>query len=166
MLVTVEGFGSIWSKRVHAGGIAYYNTTGIRTNGQLHHRSRIFGQLRFNGIGGFNEQLDRNIGRLFQCVGDLASGPPKILFHHLAEKPATPDYFLFALTSDRTGGLRIGAGDWKSANVLLFGLSEFRDQQEAIVLIPPRGRLRGALGWFVAESCTDRPWRGFLRLIG
>jgi len=64
MIVAVEGFGSIWS--VRNGSTAFYNTTGVLVNGRARHRSCVFGQTRFNAIGGFNpEHIESNIGRVF-----------------------------------------------------------------------------------------------------
>ena len=174
MFVTVEGFGSVWSKWVspdpddpHRGRTAYYNTTGISTNGRLRHRSKLFGQLRFNEIGGFNPNLvERNIGRVFHCTGDLEHNRVSLLLHHLADEPVSPDYFLFALTSERIGLLPIGWCGWKSDGVLLLSLSQFNQQQEAILLMPAHSWIRGALGWFVAEPLAHLSWRAFLRLVG
>jgi hypothetical protein len=175
MLVTVEGFGSIWSKRVRLDAsdpsrtrTAYYNTTGITANGKLRHRSQSFGQLRFNEIGGFDPSLiEHNIGRVFHCTGDLEARHPKLVFHRLSDGPASPDYFVFAVTSRRTGGrMPIGWYGWKSDGVLLLSLSEFNQDQEAILLMPPQSWIRGVLGWFVAEPLPNLPWRAFLRLIG
>lgn len=165
MLVTVEGFGSIWSKRVRE-RTAYYNTTGILVNGKLRHRSKMFGQLRFNQLGGFNANVvERNIGRVFHCAGDLEQDQPNLLLHHLTDRPMRPDYFLFAVTSDRTGVLPIGGNGWKSDDVLPLSLSQFNQKQEAILLMPADSWIRGALGWFVAEPLANLPWRAFLRLI-
>jgi hypothetical protein len=166
MFVTVEGFGSIWSKRVHHDRIAYYNTTGVSANGRLRHRSRLFGQLRFNGVGGFNANvIERNIGRVFQCTGDLEAERPKLLFQHLSDGPLSPDYFLFAVRSDRTGILPVGLYSWKSDGVLLFSMSQVNQQQEAMLLMPAHSWIRGALGLFIAEPVPDRSWRAFLRLV-
>jgi hypothetical protein len=173
MLVTIEGFGSIWSKRARTDSgnperqrTAYYNTTGIIAHGKLRHRSRIFGQLRFNAVGGFNPMaIERNIGRIFQCNGNVKDGGP-LLLHHFSERPAPPDYFLFAVSSDRTGVLPVESTYWKSGGVLLLSLSQFNEYQEAMLLMSAYSYLRGGMGCFVAEPLGDRPWRAFLRLVG
>ena len=106
MIIGLEGFGSVWSTRRRS--TAFYNTTGIVTDGKLRHRSRIFGQLRFNEIGGFNpKHIERNIGRVFEASGSLDPSSSCILLHHLLSRPVLPDYYLFAVTSDRTGELQI-----------------------------------------------------------
>jgi hypothetical protein len=73
MIIGLEGFGSIWSVRARSKqACAFYNTTGIVTDGKLRHRSRVFGQLRFNEAGGFNPNLiEGNIGRVFESSGPL-----------------------------------------------------------------------------------------------
>ena len=166
MFVTVEGFGSIWSKRTRCGRIAYYNTTGIPVDGKLRHRSELFGQMRFNEIGGFNSKLvERNFGRVFQCTGDLRETGVCLLFRHLLERPVDPDYFLFTVTSDRTGFLPVGWYGWKSDGVLLISFSQFQQRQEAMLLMPAHSWIRGALGWFIAEPVAHTSWRAFLRLV-
>jgi len=166
MFVTVEGFGSIWSKRTRPGRIAYYNTTGIPVDGKLRHRSELFGQMRFNEIGGFNSKLvERNFGRVFQCTGDLRATGVCLVFRHLLECPVDPDYFLFTVTSDRTGFLPVGWYGWKSDGVLLISFSQFQQRQEAMLLMPAHSWIRGALGWFIAEPVAHTSWRAFLRLV-
>jgi hypothetical protein len=143
MLVTIEGFGSIWSRRTrpdprNSGSerVAYYNTTGIKLNGKVQHRSRIFGQLRFNGTGGFIAKgIQRNMDRVFCCSAELGGSDAQLLFRHLAPKPEPPDFFLFAVQSNVTGFLRIDSERWKSTGVLLLSLSQSRESQETILLI-------------------------------
>ena len=71
MIIGLEGFGSVWSTRNGAvtERTAFYNTTGIMLDGRLRHRSRVFGQVRFNAMGGFNPQhIEANIGRVFESA--------------------------------------------------------------------------------------------------
>ena len=169
MIVGLEGFGSLWSVRngPKPERTACYNTTGIVTDGKLRHRSRVFGQLRFNAIGGFNLQhIEGNIGRVFESAGLRERGSRCLLLHHLLIRPHPPDYYLFVVGSERTGELRIDHGGWKSDGVVLLSLSEFREQQEAMLLMPAHSWIRGGLGRFVAEPAADRPWRAFLELKG
>ena len=169
MRIGLEGFGSIWSVRTSASSRrkAYFNTTGIPVSGRLQHRSRVYGHLRFNEVGGFNaNHVERNIGRVFEAVGSLDQRGTRVLLHHLSSEPKAPDYFSFAVKSTRTGRLTIDSAVWKRDDVLLISLSEARDEQEAILLMPPHSWIRGALGLFVAEPRPDLPWRAFLRLLG
>jgi hypothetical protein len=172
--VTIEGFGSAWFRRTRQDGrnperqhTAYYNTTGITVGGKVRQRSRIFGQLRFNGVGGFIAAgVERNIGRVFQCAAELDGSVHKLIFHHLLDKPQVPDFFMFAVTSRCTGLLSIESEHWKSEGVLLLALSECKESQEAILLMPSHSWFRGALGTFMADPDDDRPWRATLRLLG
>src|SRR5689334_15095148 len=169
MLIALEGFGSIWSVRTSPSSHrrAYFNTTGITVSARLQHRSRVYGHLRFNEIGGFNpNHVERNIGRVFEAVGSLDDRGARLLLHHLSSEPKAPDYFSFAVKSNRTGRLTIDSRVWKRDDVLLISLSEARDEQEAILLMPPHSWIRGGLGLFVAEPRPDLPWRAFLRLLG
>jgi hypothetical protein len=45
-------------------------------------------------------------------------------------------------------------------------LSAFREQQEALLLMPAHSWIRGGLGRFVAEPLENRPWRASLELKG
>ena len=172
--VTIEGFGSIWSRRTRPDPqdpkrqrIAYYNTTGVTVCGKVRQRSRIFGQLRFNGVGGFIAAgIERNIGRVFRCSAELDGSVHKLVFHHLLDKAQAPDFFMFAVTSRCTGLLSIESDHWKSDGVVLFAVSEFEESQEAILLMPGHWWFRGGMGTFIADPERDRPWRATLRLLG
>lgn len=169
MIIGLEGFGSVWSTRTGARRerTAFYNTTGIVVDGRLRHRSRLFGQIRFNAIGGFNPQhIEANIGRVFQSLGLSDRESPCLLLHHLLSLPQPPDYYLFRVSSDVTGVLEIERSGWKSDGVVLISLSQFREEQEAMLLVPIHGWIRGCLGRFAAEPSGDRPWRASLELKG
>ena len=162
MIIGLEGFGSVWSTRRGASRekTAFYNTTGIPVDGTLRHRSRYFGQLRFNAIGGFNpHHIEANIGRVFHA-GRLPSGDhPCLLLHHVVSPPQLPDYYLFRVEPDCTGVLEIGSSSWRSDGVILVSLSEFRERQEALLLMPMHGWIRTLGGRFVAEPALECPWR-------
>ena len=172
MFVTIEGFGSIWSTRVRPDlrnpareRIAFYNTTGVSVKGRVQHRSRVFGQIRFNGAGGFiTNNFERNIDRVFCCSAQLGPSDAKLTCYHLASKPERPDFFLFAVKSNATGFLRIDSDHWRSAGVLLLSLSQFMDSQEAILLMPSHSWIRGSLGTFMVEPDRSQPGRATLRL--
>jgi len=175
MHVTIEGFGSLWSRRTRPDPqhperqrTAYYNTTGISVGDKVRPRSRIFGQLRFNSVGGFiSAGVERNIGRLFQCSTELEGHVHKLVFHHLlAKPPQAPDFFLFVVTSRSAGFLSIESVNWKSEGVVLFALSQSQDLQEAILLMAGHSWFRGGLGTFIADPDRARPWRAMLRLLG
>ena len=169
MIIGLEGFGSVWSTRAgeRRERTAFYNTTGIVVDGRLRHRSRLFGQIRFNAIGGFNPQhIEANIGRVFESPG-LSDGQNScLLVHHLLSQPQPPDCYLFRVSSDVTGVLEIERSGWKSDGVVLISLSQFREEQEAMLLVPIHGWIRGCLGRFAAEPSGDRPWRASLESKG
>ena len=78
MLVAVTGLGSIWSCRPgrNAASIgrltreaAFFNTTGIRVDGTLRCRSRVYGEVRFNGSTGLDPHNPATsmLHRVFRC---------------------------------------------------------------------------------------------------
>ena len=169
MIIGLEGFGSVWSTRAGARRerTAFYNTTGIVVDGRLRHRSRLFGQIRFNAIGGFNPQhIEANIGRVFESPGPSDGQNSCLLVHHLLSHPHPPDYYLFRVSSDVMGVLEIERSGWKSDGVVLISLSQFREEQEAMLLVPIHGWIRGALGRFAVEPLADCPWRASLESKG
>jgi hypothetical protein len=151
--VTIEGFGLLVEahrpdpRHPERQRTAYYNTTGIAIGDKVCPRSRVFGQLRFNGVGGFIAAgVERNIGRVFQCSAELHGLVRKLVFHHLlAKPPQVPDFFLFVVTSGSAGLLSIESDNWKSDGVVLFALSQSQELQEAILLMPRHSWLRGGL---------------------
>ena len=81
----------------------------------------------------------------------------KLVFHHLLDKPPqAPDFFLFAVTSRSAGLLSIESEHWKSDGVVLFALSQSKESQEAILLMPGHSWFRGGLGTFIADPDRDQ----------
>ncbi|HEV3275580.1 MAG TPA: hypothetical protein VG860_02085 [Terriglobia bacterium] len=174
MLVTVTGFGSIWRRRfgsdpagrslfAHA---AYYNTTGVEVNGTLRTRPRVIGHARFNGAGGFNpNHPSRMINRVFECDEPTVwQGQNKVLFKRLLRTAQQPDRFLVVVNPVEAGHIELAPGTWKSEDSMLISVSESRDQQEAMLLMPAYGWVRSELGTFFLEPSPLRPWTAQLRL--
>jgi len=174
MLVSVTGFGSVWRRRLGKDPddprrfmrAAYYNTTGVLIDGKIRTRPKIIGHARFNGIGGFNPNyLSRLINRVFECAEPcIWQGQNKVLFKRMLDAPQTPDYFFVAVTPEHIGHLEVGAQGWMSDDALLLSFSEWRDQQEAMLLMPAHAWLRSVLGTFCVEPSASKPWIAELRL--
>jgi len=174
MLVSVTGFGSVWRRRLGKDPddprrfmrAAYYNTTGVLIDGKIRTRPKIIGHARFNGIGGFNPNyLSRLINRVFECAEPcIWQGQNKVLFKRMLDAPQTPDCFLEIVTQDHVGRFDVGAEAWKSDDALLLSFSEWRDQQEAMLLMPAHAWLRSVLGTFCVEPSATTPWIAELRL--
>ena len=176
MLVTVSGFGSVWRWRLrkamgHTQGVAesaYYNTTGVRVSGSIRQRPQIIGYARFNGRGGFDPSHPvRMIDRVFECADPCVwHGQNKLLFKRMLNAPEKPDGFLVVVRPELTGILKVGSTEWRSDDSWLIAFSECRNQQEAMLLMPPYGWVQTELGRFVLEPRTGRPWIGRLVLAG
>jgi hypothetical protein len=175
VLVTVEGFGSIWEQRsaANASGTrcfaktAFYNTTGVFVNGKFRPRWRIGGKIRFNAVGGFTRHHpQRSLYRVFECKEpELADGGwTQILFKRMLRSPERPDFYLFVVTAECTGRMDIESVSWKAEPAHVVALSEDGDQQQAMLLMPAYSWVHGALGTFYAEPSTKRPWSADLRL--
>ena len=175
MLVAVTGFGSVWRRRFakdagdprrFARG-AYYNSTGVIVDGVVRQRPRILGYARFNGVGGFNPNYpSRMINRVFECAEPCVwNGANKLLFQRLLPHGNTPDLFLVVVRPELTGTLLVGTEGWRSRKTWLLAFSEAADQQEAMLLLPAYGWIRGKVGKFVLEPARFRPWLARLVLV-
>ena len=168
MLVTLQGFGSIWERKprqemgdTKPGGTAYYNTTGVLVNGRLRYRWRISGKIRFNSTGGFNPNYpSRALNRVFECEAPepRADGWNQILFKTVLTHRARPDAYLFVVSPEKTGRVDFASPFWKAANVQAVSISEDTDQQQALVLMPAYSWVRGELGTFFVEPSASQPW--------
>jgi len=170
----LSGLGSVWRQRfgknpddrVRFARAAYYNTTGVVVNGVIRSRPKIVGHVRFNGVGGFDPNYpSRMIGHVFECAAPCVwEGQNKILFKRMLPAPARPDCFLILARPEQVGHLNLTQPAWKSDDTLLISFSEWRDQQEAMLLMPAYAWLRSDLGTFFLEPLASRPWTAQLRL--
>jgi hypothetical protein len=175
VLVTVQGFGSIWETRQGDGPVshnrgmpgAFYNTTGIFVNGKFRPRWRMGGKIRFNAVGGFTPDNPRRcLNRVFECKEpeQVSGGWTQILVQRKLRAPDRPDYHIFALTHESVGRIDIQTPAWKAESVQVIAFSENNCCQEALLLMPAYSWVRGELGTFYAEPAASRLWFAELRL--
>jgi len=167
MLISVVGFGSIWTRRIATAGIAYYNTTGVLVGGALRHRSCVYGVARFNGSSGFRPDcMHQMLYQVFECEPPgVWRGHNKLLLKSLVRKPARPDAYLVTIMSEQSGGInRCDARGWLHKDVQLHSFSECRERQEAMIVMPAYTWLRGQLGAFFLEPLPHKPWEARLVL--
>ena len=170
----VTGFGSVWRRRIRQDGsdrrrfahTSYFNTTGVMVNGRLVRHRKIAGHVRLDAVSGFNANYpNRAIGKVFECAEPCVwKGQNKVLFRRLLRTATRPDYFLVVTRSDEVGHLDLTVSDWKSDDSLLISFSECHGQQEALLLMPPYGFVRTALGTFFLEPLVLQPWTAHLRI--
>lgn len=174
MLVTITGFGSVWRRRFgkdendprRFARAVYFNTTGVPVKGRVRTRPKIVGHVRFNGIGGFdpNHPLAM-INSVFECAEPCVwQGQNKVLFKRMLPTPQQPDYFLVVVRSPEVGYLDLGSPAWRSEGTLLISFSECRDEQEAMLLMPPHSWLQTDLGRFELRPFVSWPWSARLQL--
>jgi hypothetical protein len=174
MLVGVTGFGSVWRRRVRDDAsdpkrfarAAYFNTTGVMVKGKIVRHRTIAGHVRFNGAGGFDSNYpNRMVGKVFECDEPcIWNGQNKVFFRRLVPPPVQPGSFLVVVKSEEFGRLHAGDAGWKSEGTFLISLSEWRDQQETMLLMSCTDWLRTDLGHLVLVSDTSVPWRAPLML--
>ena len=174
MLVGVTGFGSVWRRRVQGDAsdperfarAAYFNTTGVVVNGKIVRHRKIAGHVRFNGVSGFNPNYRRRMaGKLFECDEPCVwNGQNKVFFRQLVPTRMCPDCFLVVVKSYEFGRLHLGTNGWKSEESFLISLSEWRDQQEAMLLISCGNWVQTDLGRLVLVRDDHVPWHARLTL--
>jgi hypothetical protein len=168
MLLGITSFGSVWRLRFgrepgdpeRFRRAAYFNTTGVHVNDRVVCHRKIAGHVRFNGVGGFHPYyIERMIGSVFECEAPcIWNGQNKCFAGRRREHPEPPDYFLVALRSSEFGSLCVGEDGWKSERCRLISFSKWRDQDEALLLIPPDGWVLTGIGRVVLEPDPVRPW--------
>jgi hypothetical protein len=174
MLVTITGFGSVWRRPLgrdendpkRFARAAYFNTTGVKVDGRIRTRPKVLGHIQFNGIGGFDPSHRLSmINSVFECAEPYVwNGQNQVLFKRMLSAPQQPDYFLVVVRAEEVGRLNVGSSAWRSEDTLLISFSECRDQQEAMLLMPPGSWLRTALGRFDLKPFVSWPWSARLQL--
>ena len=177
MLISALGFGSIWTRRVASSAqhptrfgtsdTAYYNTTGVLVGDKLRNRPCVYGVARFNGNGSFRPDcLHQLMPRVFECEPPcMWNGYNKVLFKSPLARPEKPDAYLVILTAEQSGGInRNLAGGWLHRDAVLISLSECREQQEVMLVMPAYTWVRSRLGTFFIEPANQRPWQARLVL--
>jgi hypothetical protein len=168
MLIAVQSFGSIWTARGattearcanSARRGAYYNTTGVLAGGTLRNRSCIYGYVRVDECSGFHPRLaDRFIHRVYESEGvSVWNGRNKLFLRQLTADGTRPDVYLFRICPAEMGWID-RAGVWKCDVAQVVSFSEGNGQQEALIVLPPFGWVRGTQGTFCADPRRDRPW--------
>jgi hypothetical protein len=135
-------------------------------NGRIVRHRKIAGHVRFNGIGGFNPHYpQRLIGSVFECdEPQMWNGQNKVFFRRRLDHPEVPDCFLAAIRSGEFGLVSVGTDGWRSDDTYLISVSEWRDQQELLMLLPPHGWVRTEMGRAAVMPDKLRPWAGRLKL--
>ena len=173
MLISVLGFGSIWTRRAAGGDrsrtldAAYYNTTGVHVGSILRNRPRVYGFARFNGDSGFRpDRACEALGKVFECEAPcIWQGIPKVLFKIRLHRPAKPDAYLVTMTADQSGGInKESSAAWLHPDAQLISFSECRGHQEVMLVMPAFGWIRGRLGTFFLEPDAKKPWKARLVL--
>lgn len=140
MVVLVQSWGSIWQER----GCRVWNTTGVSTNDRAVPRSKVFGQIAF----GRRARLE--LSRGLPIAPSLWTAMPLVVRESARQlqlithprRGTTPDAVLVTITERLVG--RLTTESWDRAQTEIVSFSEFRDRQEAMLLMRPFGWLRGS----------------------
>jgi hypothetical protein len=169
MLVSLQGFGSIWEQRAgkdssdpfrYSQNSAFYNTTGILIRGKYRHRWQVGGKLRFEGRSWFDSAvLANNMNRVFVCEEpETRFTWMQICCKRCLPKPEAPDWFLFCITSNRIGWMKLRDSAARSDETYLLSYSAAGRQQEILILMRPDSWIVGERGRFVVEPHLEKPW--------
>jgi hypothetical protein len=160
MLTSILGFGRIWTTRAarEGRGAAYFNTTGVMAKGKCHHRSCIYGYVRIDECTGFHPQDAGHVRFRVYRAAPLSTwdGKRKLFLEKLAEKHATPECYLVGFSATDIGWIDRST-PWICDTGEVLSFSEGDGQQEALVLMPPFGWVRGAHGSFCLAINSQQP---------
>src|SRR5262245_34377040 len=161
MLISVLGFGHIWSTRpAHANGAAaHFNTTAVLASGKYRHRSCIYGHIRIDGCTGFHpDQAHRWLSRVYESEGLVTWNRKRKLFlQKPVPKGASPELYLIRIGSDEMGWID-RHGPWLCDEGEVVSFSEGNGQQEALVLLPAFGWIHAAAGLFHLHPDARCSW--------
>jgi hypothetical protein len=177
MLVTIKSFGTLWSRRfgkdlndpkrfVRA---TYCNTTGIQVAHRIRHRWKagVGGEIKFHGLAsGLDPNYpSRSLNQTFECSElEIWRGHNRVVVERQVPHVVRPDYFLIVTTAVQTGGLCLDEKTSKSEDIVVVSVSQWRAQQEVMLLMPAFSWVRGKLGTFFVEPSRDKLLNGLLRL--
>jgi hypothetical protein len=168
MLVAIQSFGSIWTVRDAAREFdcaqsarrrAYYNTTGVLAGGRMRNRSCLYGHVRVDECSGFHHaSAGRIIHRVYESEGlTVWNGRNKLFLRRLTPMGTRPDVHLFGISAAELGWIERN-GAWKCDASQVISFSEGNGQQEALLVLPAFGWVRGKCGTFCVDPRRDRPW--------
>lgn len=172
MLVAPHSFGRIWTCRPAREegsanrGTAFYNTTGVPVGDGIRHRSCVYGHVRLNGCWGFlPENAGQLLHRIFETDGLVTWNGHCKLFLRAPTAATVPDRYLVAFASETVGWID-RRETWKCAAAEVVSISESHDRQEALLLLPAFGWVRGAAGTFCIIPDRESPARSRLQSVG
>jgi hypothetical protein len=105
------------------------------------------------------------IGRVFECEEPCVwQRQNKILFKTLLPFEVEPDRYLVVVRAPDVGRLMVGEPDWGSRDVWVVALSEWREEQEAMLLMSAHGWVRTSVGRYTLTPVASEPRRASLGL--
>jgi hypothetical protein len=119
----------------------------------------MYGYVRLDECSGFHPCFaERFLHRVCESEGmSVWNGRNKHFLRRLAPAGTRPDAYLFRIGSADLGWIdRRGA--WKCDAAQVVSFSEGNGQQEALLLLPAFGWVRGERGTFCVDPLCDRPW--------
>lgn len=167
MLISVLGFGSIWTRREAKSAVAYYNTTGVLVGNKLRNRPSVYGVARFNAAGGFRpDRMHQMVEKVFDCEAPCVwNSHNKVLFKRLLRRPERPDAYMLIVTEDQSGGIaHERTGGWLHHDGRVISFSECNGRQEVMLVMPAYSWVRGNIGTFFLEPNSRKPWHARLVL--
>lgn len=99
----------------------------------------------------------RSMNHTFACSDlEIWQGHNRVVVERQVSHVERPDYFLIVTTAEQTGGLRLDEETSKSHDIVVVSVSQWREQQEVMLLMPAFSWVRGKLGTFFVEPSRDK----------
>jgi hypothetical protein len=157
MIIHCLSFGTLWWLRPgndpesgarFTSQAAVFNTTGFASGSRERRNWIIPGVVRFNAGTSLEQRIrpDQIVQGRFSSPGIERNGSQNRLLLMRKVKANTPVDFFLACISCEIHGRILFDSEWRSRGVRILAASEFRRQQESLVLLPADGHIRTTLG--------------------
>lgn len=157
MIIHCLSFGTLWwlrpgndddSATRFTSQAAVFNTTGFVSGSRERRNWIIPGVVRFNAGTCLEQRIrpDQIVQGHFSSPGIERNGSQNRLLLTRKVKANGPADILLACISCNEHGRISFDSEWRSRGVRILAASEFRRQQESLVLLPPDGHIRTTLG--------------------
>ena len=167
MNIYCAGFGSIWwlrpggdvtSAARFTTGAALFNTTGFRSGSQERRSWTQIGLIRFNVGTCLSQHVDPAMiapGIYQSCGVEQRGSQNRLLLARRGRQKMRPDALLVCVQSAVYGRI-LFSEPWRSPGVKIIAASDYRGQQESLLLMPLGGIIHTETEKWVCDEAGNR----------
>lgn len=169
MIIYCAGFGTIWWLRPGADraspsrftkDAALFNTTGFHSGSKERRNWTQVGLVRFNVGTCLDQRLDPSAltpGNYETPGPEQRGSQNRLLISRRTAKQVSPDALMFCVRSEQVGHIAFDRA-WRSEGVRLLATSEYRGEQESLLVVQVASSITTSVGEWGAEW-TGEAWK-------